>query len=550
MFAQVSIVVAILSAASGLGFNTHTNVVSSSVSSIVSWTVTSEDSVSSQLNARQLTSTLGVRSGNTRLDSGSADSASDSDSASSSADLDSGNPGSVHSGDPDLESGDPGSNSGGLGLNTTTTTATPVTTTSSSTTTTSGPTTTTSSSTTNASSSTTTTSSSTTNASSSTTTTSSSTTATATFSPTLTSRLTTSARASFLPPGSSTQTSNQSRGASISSTTTSLAGSGSTTTSTTADAPSAKTALGAILSGVVGGVVALVLAGLCTFLSIRRRARSRQEDFEKGPFKDPEDAMRANPTSDGSVPLRQEVVTTEDTDIPSPQVERRANSPLPYETFFTPPTQNLSFDPAPNDGSVPLRQEVFTTEDADIPNPHVEQGANSLLPHGAFFSPPTPNPSFDPSVPSLDLENLHSPRNVEMLLSTCDMRDDTPDPGSPSTAHATWGGVASKADKIPSPKTDGPEPAHPIEAICRDKEQPLDISDSRRNTIASPLPLQALNQTQESLELYNNQGQDLTMEEEVSLLELQLQIARRRLAENRGSIYPQTPPPEYASTSS
>jgi len=247
---------------------------------------------------------------------------------------------------------------------------------------------------------------------------------------------------------------------------------------------------------VVGGIVALVLVGLFTFLSIRRRGHGpKQEGFERGALKHPEDEMRVNPTSDGSVPLWQ----------------------------------------------------VVTTEDADNSNPQVEQRANSPLLHGAFFSPRTPNPSLHPAVPSLDSENPHSPRSVGSLLSTDDIHD-TPDPGSPSTARATWGGVrykaASEADKTPSQNTNEPEQAHPIEAICRDEEQPLDIvnSDSRRNSITSPLPLQAPNQTQE----LNNQGHDLTGEDTL-LLELQSQISRR-LAAIRGNRSPQTPPPEYASS--
>ncbi|KAE9387404.1 hypothetical protein BT96DRAFT_1080342 [Gymnopus androsaceus JB14] len=346
----------------------------------------------------------------------------------------------------------------------------------------------------------------------------------------------------------------------LSSSTTSIAGAGSRTSST-ASAPSAKTAVVAIVGGAVGGVVAFVLVGLCTFLSIRRRDRSRQEGFERGTFKDPEDGMRASPTRDGSVPLRQEALSTmmENASSPNPQVEQRANSLLLHGAFFTHPTLNPSFYPAAtSEGSMPLRQEVLVTvEDANIPNPQVEQRANSPLPHRTFSTPPTPNSSFDPAVPSASdgsvplRQDVITTEDAKILFSTYYMHDGMLDPSSPSTTRATWGEVASKADNlIPSPMTNGLEPAHLIEAICRDEEQPLDICDSRCNTITSPMPLQALNQTQESLELYNNQGQYLTMEEEVLLLELQLQIARRRLAENHGSIYPQTPPPEYASTSS
>ncbi|KAE9387402.1 hypothetical protein BT96DRAFT_927635 [Gymnopus androsaceus JB14] len=296
---------------------------------------------------------------------------------------------------------------------------------------------------------------------------------TSTSSPTPISNSTTSAGASSLSPGSSTQNSNQSSGASSSSTT-SLAISASTSTSTSpsAIAPSAKkNAVGAIVGGVIGGIVALVLVGLFTFLNIRRRGHSRREWFERGRVKYLEDGMKANPASDVSVSLCEEVVTT---------------------------------------------------KDADISNP-VEKSENSPLPHGVSFIPPT---LFDPASSTLYSENPRSLQSAEAPPSIHDMDSDPPDTDSTC---AILGGVrykvASETDSIPSQKTSGisaPE-INPTGAICRDEEQNLDIVNSDSRTTAAPLALQGPNQT---LEL-DNQGHDLTEEEDVLLLELQLQMTRR-----------------------
>ncbi|KAE9383278.1 hypothetical protein BT96DRAFT_1009434 [Gymnopus androsaceus JB14] len=286
----------------------------------------------------------------------------------------------------------------------------------------------------------------------------------------------------------------------ISTTTTSEVTPFSRSTTSTASGSSAPWPIGAIVgASVVGGVLAINLVILSTFLIIRRCCRSRQDGFERGTFKHTEDEMKENPTSDRPIPLGQGIVTTED--ISNPHVERRANSPL----------------------------------------------------HGALFAPPT---LFEPASPTLYLENPHFLWSAEALPSTHDMHLDTSDCGSSvtvSTARATLGGVrykvASEADNIPSQNTDdvsAPEEVSPAEVICRDEEQPLDIasSDSCGNTTTAPLPPQAPNQTQE----LNNQRDVLTTEEDVLLLELrEVQIARR-LVEIRSTRNCQTPPPQYASS--
>ncbi|KAE9400496.1 hypothetical protein BT96DRAFT_938669 [Gymnopus androsaceus JB14] len=300
---------------------------------------------------------------------------------------------------------------------------------------------------------------------------------------------------STAPFNSITSTSTTTEAAPFSSSTTTTSSGSSTPI---AIAPSAKkNPIRAIVGGVVGGVVALVLVGFFTFLSIRRRSRSRQDGFERGTFKHTEDEMKENPTTDRPVPLRK-VVTTKDADISDPHAEHRANSPL----------------------------------------------------HGPLFA------LFGSASPTLYSENPHSLRSADALPSLHDMHSDMSDHGSSvtiSTARATLGGVrykaTSEADNISSQKTDGvsaPEQVNPMGVIHRDEEQPLDIvsSDSRGNTSAAPLPLQAPNQTEE----LNNQGHDLTTEEDVLLLELrEVQIARR-LVEIRSTRNRQTPPPQYASS--